>query len=146
MEETEFEYLQKEMSALQNYYDACTVELDRYIFIYSLIFIIINLLFLTNTITIDHYYQPFGYSSLFGFILTIAFMFASYYTGIAHSRMLANIYNDMINNDDYDEGIIDNIVIPSRIKLRKVIIMLNNIVYIFTMISSIFFLLSLSRG
>ena len=37
MEETEFEYLQKEMSTLQDYYDACTIELDRYIFIYSLI-------------------------------------------------------------------------------------------------------------
>ena len=146
MKETEFEYLQKEMSTLQDYHDTSTIELDRYIFIYSLVFIIINLLFLTNTITIDHYYQPFSYCSLFGFILTIAFMFASYYIGIAHSRTLANIYNDMINNDDYDEGIIYNIVIPSRIKLRKVIVILNNIVYIFVMVSSVFFLLSLSRG
>ena len=146
MKETEFEYLQKEMSALQDYHDTCTIELDRYIFIYSLIFIVVNLLFLTNTITIDHYYRLFSYCSLFGFILTIAFMFASYYTGITHSRTLANIYNDMVNNDDYDEGIIYNIVIPSRIKLRKVIVILNNIVYIFVMVSSVFFLLSLSRG
>ena len=31
MEETEFDYLQKEMSTLQDYHNTCTLELDRYI-------------------------------------------------------------------------------------------------------------------